>query len=233
MDYHRPMVNLSSPAHPAAARNTEPASAAAAPVNARHWTRAKMLRFIQMLAETCSVSIAAECTGMSRQSAYRLRARLVGQPFDLAWEAALEFGLQQLAHAALDRAINGVAMPVFYRGEQVGERRVFNERATLNLMLAAGHIGRNHYARDWATRNWTDLLERLGEGPIVWTDEEKAAADPDHPLNQEGGEITETPADPTAAEQAGQAKEEAQRFIENESNYRPDADGRQPRVRVL
>ena len=43
----------------------------------------------------------------SGQSAYRLRDRLVGTPFAFGWDVALEQGLAQLAHAMLDRAVNG------------------------------------------------------------------------------------------------------------------------------
>lgn len=172
------MVDLSSlPAPAALQRSGVPET--------RHdgWTRDKMMRFLELLAACGSVSAASASVGMSRQSAYRLRTRLYGQPFDLAWEAALEFGLHTAAQEAVDRAVNGTLVPVYHRGELVGERRVFNERAVLNLMLAAPHIGRHHHARDWATKNWTHLLERIGEGPVVWTEEEHALADADHPLH--------------------------------------------------
>ena len=95
------------------------------------WTRGKMARFLDALAQSASVYAAAASVGMSRQSAYRLRARLSGQPFDYAWEAALEFGLQQLAHAALDRALNGVEEPVFHAGEQIGTRTRYDERSAV------------------------------------------------------------------------------------------------------
>jgi hypothetical protein len=45
--------------------------------------------FIRALRRTGSVAAAARAAGMSRQAAYRLRARLRGHPFDLAWTAAL------------------------------------------------------------------------------------------------------------------------------------------------
>jgi molybdenum-dependent DNA-binding transcriptional regulator ModE len=49
------------------------------------WTRAKMAAFLRALAASRSVSEAARSVGMSRQSAYKLRNRLAGMPFDLAW----------------------------------------------------------------------------------------------------------------------------------------------------
>lgn len=178
------MVNLSSPAPPATAKAKGPRSLAKSDQlsgKGRIWTVPKMMRFINVLANTGSVSVAAKCAGMSRQSAYGLRNKLIDQPFDLAWQAAMEFGFQQLAHEALDRALNGTLIPVYYRGEKVDERRVFNERATLNLMLAAPHIGRNVAARDFATRHWSNLLQRLEDGPLTWTEEELAQSGPGEP----------------------------------------------------
>jgi hypothetical protein len=171
------MENNPSPAHPVAPDTIGAASANPEP-KARHngWSRDKMQRFIELLVESGSVTQAAKGVGMSRNSAYRIRARLVGQPFDLAWEAALEFGMQQIAHEAVDRALNGTIVPIYYMGEQVGERRVFNESGALNLMLAADRIGRHHVARDFACRNWVDMVRRVGEGPLIWTEEELADA---------------------------------------------------------
>lgn len=48
-----------------------------------------MVAFLRALAERRSVAAAARSVGMSRQSAYKLRARLAGQPFDQAWDMAL------------------------------------------------------------------------------------------------------------------------------------------------
>jgi hypothetical protein len=178
------MVNLSSPTSPAIAKAKGPRSLAKSgqlPDTGRIWTVPKMMLFINTLANTGSVSVAAKCAGMSRQSAYGLRNKLIDQPFDLAWEAALEFGFQQVAHEALDRALNGTLIPVYYKGEKVDERRVFNERATLNLMLAAPHIGRSAAARGFATRHWPNLLQRLEDGPLTWTEEELARSSPGDP----------------------------------------------------
>jgi hypothetical protein len=49
-----------------------------------------MAAFLRELAATQSVSQAARSVGMGRQSAYKLRKRLAGQPFDQAWHMALE-----------------------------------------------------------------------------------------------------------------------------------------------
>jgi AraC-like DNA-binding protein len=53
------------------------------------WTPARQRIFLACLLDTGCVSRAARAAGMSRSSAHRLRARLVGTPFVRAWDAAL------------------------------------------------------------------------------------------------------------------------------------------------
>lgn len=154
-------------------------------IGRRHniWTRPKMAKFLDALAASGSVAQAARSVGMSRQSAYRLRARLSNQAFDMAWEAALEFGLQQLAHAALDRALNGVEEPIFHEGEQVGTRTRFDEKLTMFLLANPGRVGRRPLHRELLLENWDDLLGFVAEFPA--NDEaasrelEKRKADPE------------------------------------------------------
>ena len=98
------------------------------------WTPARQGAFLRELAATHSVTAAARMVGMSRQSAYKLRARLQGQPFDKAWEAAFLTRFDVLAEAALDRALNGVEVPHYYNGELVGTSRRYDERLTLALL---------------------------------------------------------------------------------------------------
>ena len=88
-----------------------------------------------------SVAAAARSVGMSRQSAYRLRNRVRGSTFDLAWEAAFRHGFDQLAQAALERALNGVEVPHYHKGELIGTSRRYDERLTLAL-LSRGGAGR-------------------------------------------------------------------------------------------
>ena len=151
------------------------------PDTTRHdgWTRERMIAFLEALVETASVSIAAQSVGMTRQTAYRLRARLIGQPFDHAWEAALEFGLQQLHNEALDRAMNGVPVPIYYGGEQVGERRHYNETLTRFLLdnpNARAKARHSPSVRASALAEWNATMKRVQTGPIVWTADEKKKA---------------------------------------------------------
>jgi len=54
------------------------------------WTAERQLRFLEALVRTRSVSGAAEFAGMSRESAYRLRARGDGALFAALWDRILE-----------------------------------------------------------------------------------------------------------------------------------------------
>lgn len=136
-----------------------------------HWTGAKMAAFIDALAGSQSVAEAARRVGMSRQSAYRLRARLRDTSFDQAWEGAYHHGFDQLAQAVLDRAINGVEVPHFYQGEMIGTSRRYNENLTLALMRNKDMAGRSAYGRHGSELNewrhaWDGLLGRIEDlGP--------------------------------------------------------------------
>ena len=98
------------------------------------WTAEKQIAFLETLAETACVEQACRRVGMTRQSAYRLRRDPRALGFRDGWDNALDHGLHQLEGAAMSRAIHGVPQPVFYKGEQVGERREYDERLTMFLL---------------------------------------------------------------------------------------------------
>ena len=105
-------------------------------VRSRHdgWDVDRQIAFIQALAECGCVTEACQRVGRSPASAYSLRARIGAQSFRYAWEAALDHAIQRLADAAFSRAIHGVSRPVFFQGEQIGERRHHDERLTIFLL---------------------------------------------------------------------------------------------------
>ena len=157
---------------------TTPESATTAdlalPSRNRHagWTRDKMVTFLRELAASQSVNQAASAVGLSRQSAYRLRDRLVGTPFALGWEVALEAGITQLAHAMLDRAINGVEVPHYYKGELVGTSRQYDERLSIWIASNPWKVGRHQFAREYGAQGFDHLLARIESGPLDWTNDE-------------------------------------------------------------
>ena len=106
------------------------------PVRARHdgWTVEKQYAFIQALAETGVVEDACRRVGMSRTSADKLRRRSEGLHFRRAWQCAIDYAAHRIEEAAHRRSREGVARPIFYKGEQVGEWRHHDERLTAFLL---------------------------------------------------------------------------------------------------
>lgn len=112
------------------------------------WSPRRQLDFIGALAESGCVTEACRAVGASPSGAYRLRARADAVSFRAAWDAALDLGIRRLADAALSRALNGVRRPIFYQGEQIGERVYYDER--LAMFLLRTRDARNHGA--WRDR---------------------------------------------------------------------------------
>jgi hypothetical protein len=135
-----------------------------APVALRYrydgWTPDKQLEFNERLADCGCVEEAARSVGMSRATAYALRRRPDAQAFRLAWDAALDTAVARLNDAALSRAINGVAVPIFHGGVEVGERRHFDERLTMFLL---------RYRDPTRYGKWRDRSEwyHASEGPVA------------------------------------------------------------------
>lgn len=155
------------------------------------WTRERQSTFLRALAGTHSVAEAARIAGMSRQSAYALRARLRGEPFDLAWIAALRCRIDALAEAALERALNGVEVPHYYKGELVGTSRRYDERLTVALLAMRDRfmppaVPQWHDASAYPADDFVGLLERVAQGPETWDEERRLGYqaegyDPDDP----------------------------------------------------
>lgn len=143
------------------------------------WTVARQSLFLRELAASHSVKRAAKAAGMSRQSAYGLRARLKGEPFDLAWTAALRCRFDALAEAAMDRALNGVEVPHFYKGELVGTSRRYDERLTVALLAMRERVRgpqrfSSHPAAAFDPEDFGPLLARVESGPETWREEIRA-----------------------------------------------------------
>jgi hypothetical protein len=68
--------------------------------------REKRKRFLDALAATCNVRIAAGAAGIALSSCYRLRAR--DRSFADAWQQALAIGYDRLEDALLDYALSRI-----------------------------------------------------------------------------------------------------------------------------
>jgi hypothetical protein len=111
------------------------------PVKARHdgWTPERQQGFIHRLALSGCPAAAARGVGMSRESAYRLRARPGAESFAAAWQKAQELGEDDQGDRALERALFGYVKPVFYRGRQVGQYLVHDNRLLSRLLARQLH----------------------------------------------------------------------------------------------
>ncbi len=145
------------------------------------WTPQRQATFLRELAATHCVSKAARAAGMSRQSAYALRARLKGEPFDRAWTAALLCRFDELADAAMERALFGVEVPHYYKGELVGTSRKFDERLTVALLAMRESLRPQrsdpsyHPAAEYRADDFGPLVERVEHGPETWMEERRRA----------------------------------------------------------
>ncbi len=100
------------------------ASSLPVPLRARHdgFTPERQVIFIRTLAETGRINLACKAAGVSRDTAYTTRRHPDAVGFAAAWEAALSLATQLIADLAVEHALEGEVIPVFYKGEKIGER---------------------------------------------------------------------------------------------------------------
>jgi hypothetical protein len=148
---HTPPACTDAPASALPATNSyDPAEYRWVPVRRkpRHdgWTDEKQRRFIEVLADTGLVSLAAKTVGMSRESAGRLRRSPHGAPFARAWDAARQHAGCALEDIAFERAIEGAEHNVYNEfGEVICTKRVYNDRLLTFLLR---NLKPERYARD-------------------------------------------------------------------------------------
>lgn len=103
------------------------------------WTVNRQAQFIGMLAQTGSVSAAAEAVGVGRESAYRLRKRPGAAGFAAAWDAALKKPHKRVDLASAkatgltlaQRFASGLIQVVVYRGTFTACTRKVDDNALL------------------------------------------------------------------------------------------------------
>ena len=98
------------------------------------WTVDRQDKFLNTLAACGCITDACRAVGMSRESAHNLYNDPRAKGFRAAFDAALDCAIPVLESGAWERAVKGVARPIFYKGEQVGEYRQFDTRLTMFLL---------------------------------------------------------------------------------------------------
>jgi hypothetical protein len=109
------------------------------------WTEEKQRRFVEALADTGLVTVAAKEVGMSRESAHRLRRSPHAAAFARAWDAARHHAGGLIEDIAFERAIQGVEHEVYNDcGEVIGARLVHDNRLLKYLL---SHLKPERYGR--------------------------------------------------------------------------------------
>jgi hypothetical protein len=101
------------------------------------WTPLRQAEFVGWLAETRSVSTAAQKVGMARETAYRLRRRRGAEGFAAAWDAALGVTPRtgKVTNFDLATAVReGTLRPVLRGGRHVAVVRKPSISAILTLL---------------------------------------------------------------------------------------------------
>ena len=101
---------------------------------ANGWKPHVQQAFIEALAETGSVRAACRRVARADHGAYLLRRHPEAAAFRAAWDAALDIGMRRIEDVAMDRALNGVEVPVYSYGKLVGARTVYNDRLVMFML---------------------------------------------------------------------------------------------------
>jgi hypothetical protein len=100
------------------------------------WTEEKQRRFIETLADTGLVNVAARAVGMSRASAYQLRRSPHGAAFARAWDAARHHAGGLIEDIAFERAIEGTEQEVLNAEGDVIATRLVHDNRLLKYLLS-------------------------------------------------------------------------------------------------
>ncbi len=133
------------------------------------WSADRQRYFLETLAETGSVHLAANAARLSARSAYKLRTR--SPAFAAGWDTALQLAVGRLSAIVFDRAINGRVEQIYAEGDLIAERRIPSDRL-LTWLLA--RLDPKRFALPWEQRGDADpqaeavtrfpaLLQSLGD----------------------------------------------------------------------
>ena len=98
----------------------------------RSWTTAKERKFLEALATSCNVKLAAKTAKVGTSAAYVRRQK--NAAFRTAWETALATGYAQLELMMLERALHGVEKVVIARDGTKTVMRDYGDRVALALL---------------------------------------------------------------------------------------------------
>ncbi len=97
-------------------------------------TPARQVALVQAMAACGCVREACAKVGVSAEAVYELRRRPDAQSFRLAMDAALDGAADRVEDGVFARAVNGVEIPHYYKGELVGTHRRYDERLAMFIL---------------------------------------------------------------------------------------------------
>jgi hypothetical protein len=96
------------------------------------WTRKMADQFVETLADTCNVTLAAAAIGRSIANVYKWRGK--DAAFRASWDRALAIGYSRLELMLLERALHGVEKVVVARDGTSSVMREYPDRVALTLL---------------------------------------------------------------------------------------------------
>ena len=97
-------------------------------------THKKEKEFLEELAKTGVVGIAAEACNLGRRTVYEWREE--DEDFASQWDDAIDLATDKLEVEARRRAYEGTLKPVFYRGDECGHIREYSDTLLIVLLKA-------------------------------------------------------------------------------------------------
>ena len=97
-------------------------------------TPARQVAVVQAMAACGCIREACGKVGISAEAVYELRRRPDAQSFRCAMDTALDGASDRVEDGVFGRAINGVEVPHYYKGELVGTHRRYDERLAMFIL---------------------------------------------------------------------------------------------------
>ncbi len=98
------------------------------------WTAERQRLFLNTLANSGSIAVAAHVADITPRSAYRLRNHPKGAAFARAWDAALMRAGSRLMTVAFERATAGTPREIWREGRLVAEQQIPSDRMLMFLL---------------------------------------------------------------------------------------------------
>ena len=145
-------------------------------------TELKQRTFIQLLADSGSVTMAAKAIGTTTSAMYGLRRREGAESFAAAWEVAVDIGARRVLDTLVEHAIHGTPETILQDGEVVAERRKYNHRA---MMWIVSQRFPEKYGSATGLMEMSGMSHAMQKLKAKWEGEWRAKYDAEHAAQAE------------------------------------------------